>query len=641
MSAIWGAVDLQGNEILQEVKGKMKHAYGKCVIDRFEELHNKNVYFACGIQYFVPEAKKEKLPYSAENIFYTADVVLDNREELCGKIGISWQEGKAIPDGELLYRIYHQYGRDCLCDLSGAYAFVWYDRGLNQVELVLDAVGNRCLYYRMIGHVLYFSSLIEPLIQLSQENALNDRWITDFLAMDHLFMVNELQETPVKDIYRVAPAQTLAVRDGQIEKMTYWKPLDQRDANGILRYTSDQEYEKEFRQLWEKAVKEVIRTETRVSILLSGGLDSTAVAAVAAPYLKEQGRQLYSYTSVPMKGYQVSEEGCYVEDESEDVKRTAEFYGNIETCFVDLDGKNPWELAGEEFERLEMPYKSIQNVQWIADSMSKAYANGSRLMLSGEYGNTTISYTDLYVYTNTLFGQKKWFRLKKEIDAFSENMGFSAKYAWKQIYRTARSRYEPSANPYRNSFVKRDLAEQSGAGMRINRLTQRELEAGKNYEKRDNETYFLPLRQIGEIATKHSLMTGVLLRDPTKDKRIIEFCLRLPMEQFCKEGMDRRLVKVYLKDLMPEHVIHFNKKGRQSADLKYRLSLDWENIRKEWIVLYEKYRDSRYVDTESALRQLSERKDIKEYTNFDLTRHMYTLLVLQYEYSVSFHQITV
>lgn len=631
MSAIWGAIDLSGRKIPEEVQKKMRRAFDRCVIDRFEELIDKNVYLGCGIQYFVPEAVHETLPYARDHVFYTADVVLDNREELCQKIGISWQEGRQMPDGELLYRVYRQLGRDCLNDLLGAYAFVWYDRERNRVDLVLDAVGNRCLYYRTIGSVLYFSSLLAPLAELTQETELNDRWITDFLAMDHLFMVNETCETPVKDVRRIAPAQVLRVGDGKIQEMLYWTPFSQRDADGVLRFASDQEYADSFRNLWDRAVKEVMRTDTKVSILLSGGLDSTAVAAVAAPCLKEQGKKLYSYTAVPMKGYQASGETYYVDDESEDVKKTAEFYGNIETCFVDLEGKHPWELAAEELRRLEMPYKSIQNSLWLAESMRKAYENGSRLMLSGEYGNTTISYTDLYVYTNSLYRQRKLFRLKREIDAFSKSMGFSAKYAWKQIYRTARQPYEPSPNPYRNSFVKRELAEKCGSRMRLDQLARREWRDSRDYDRRSSEAYFLPLRQIGEIVTKHSLMTGILLRDPTKDKRVIEFCMRLPMEQFCKEGMDRRLVKVYLRELLPEHVIHFNKKGRQSADLRYRLSLDWTNVRKEWLALYEKYESSKYVDTAAAVKQLTEQPDIEAYTNFDLTRHMYTLLVLQYE----------
>ena len=54
-----------------------------------------------------------------------------------------------MPDGRILYEVYGRLGKDCLNDLLGAYTFVWYDKEKNQIELVLDAVGNRCLYYRI------------------------------------------------------------------------------------------------------------------------------------------------------------------------------------------------------------------------------------------------------------------------------------------------------------------------------------------------------------------------------------------------------------------------------------------------------------------------------------------------------------
>ena len=633
MSAIWGAVNLLGKPIDKETQTIMRKAFDQCVIDRYEETVNGNVYMGCGIQYFVPEAVLECLPVSEGEVFYTADVVLDNRSELIQKLEISEADANGMADGAILYAMYRKYGKSCLNDLLGAYTFVWYDRKKNQIELVLDAVGNRCLYYEMIDETLYFSSLLAPLAEISKNTKLNDRWITDFLAMDHLFNINETEETPFADIYRIAPAQHIICDQKGLKKELYWKPFENFKE---LRLNSDNEYKQRFNNVWDKAVKDVIRTDSNVSILLSGGLDSTAVAAVAAPYLKEKGKKLYSYTSVPMPGYKPEDNGYDVDDESDDVRKTAEYYGNIVTDFIDLDGKTPWELVDWEYEKLEMPFKSIQNSLWIVEAFKRAYHNGSRLILNGSYGNTTISNTDLNVYMNELFLQKRYVKLKHEVHAFAQNMGFEPRYALKQIYHDCNKEY--SANPYlyRHSYVKRSLAEEMGTHLRLEQLNRNQSEAERDYEKyRKQLVLWIALRQIGEIATKHSLATGVLLRDPTKDKRIIEFCIQLPMEQFCKEGVDRRLVKVYLKDRIPPHVLSYGKKGRQSADLKYRFEKNWNQIRHEWIEEYEKFDGSRYVNTIYARRQLIEEPDISKYSSFDLTRHMYTLMVLRYENYIS------
>lgn len=630
MSAIWGVIDFSGKSIEETTKQVFRECYSKCVIDRTEEVSREHVYMGCGIQYFVPQAHQEHLPVAEENTFFTADVVLDNKAELEQKLGFAQN---TCPDGEVLYRLFRQEGKQCLNDLLGAYGFVCYDSAEQKVELVLDAVGNRCFYYCVDQERFYFSTLMEPLVKLYPKVRCNDRFLADFLAMDHLFMVNEPEETPIQGIYRLAPAQYVCYDGSRIVKERYWNPIEKSGKHQILR---DEEYKERFRALWQQAVKDVLRTEDEVSILLSGGLDSTAVAAVAAPYLKEQGKTLYSYTSVPMKGYAAVEDSFRVEDETLDVLKTAEYYGNISPEFIDLHGKSSWELLMEEFRLIEMPLKSVQNCEWMCESMRRAYQNHSRLILSGGYGNTTISNSTLTVYMNTLYQSKKRKQLETELKQFGLNMRFNCKYAKQQIYQETHTKPENSSFPYGHSYVNRAIADQVGSDTRIHEINRRAVRSNTEYAVyREYFAYWIALRQIGEINTKHSLATGVLLRDPTKDKRIIEFCAGLPMEQFCKNGIDRRLVKEYLADLMPPHVFSFTKKGVQSADLAFRFQKDWEKTRLEWMEIYDRYSDSRYVDTAYAKLDLVVNQDVTQMKNFDLVRHMYTIMVLQYENDIT------
>lgn len=630
MSAIWGAIDLSGDAIDDKTKDLMRSAFDVCVIDRYEHKNSGNVYMGCGIQYFTDRAANEKLPIYSDQYFLTADVILDNPDELCSKLGVPQEDRKNIADGDILFDIYKKYGIKCLNDLLGAYAFVWYDRNENAVEMVLDAVGNRCLYYMKDGSIVYFSSLIEPLKKLKTGCRLNDRWIADFLSMDHLFMINEAEETPVEGIYRIAPAQYVKIDVNKVHKKTYWNPQEDKYD---FKASTDDEYKQIFRKVWKDAVEDVVSSSADdISILLSGGLDSTAVAAVAAPYLKKKGRKLYSYTSVPDKKFNSDNSGYYVQDETEDVKKSAAFFGNVETRFIDLDGKNAYELMDKEMKILEMPYKSIQNCLWMCDALNKAYKSGSRIMLTGGYGNTTISYTDLNVYMNTLYTNNKIKLLKHELKAFAQNMEFDYKYAFASVKKECATDYEAPLFRYGQSFVNRSFADKVKSNEREEKM-MRDL----YYSRRDYKDYYklmfniLSLRQTGEISTKHSLATGVIIRDPTKDKRIIKLCMSFPMEQFCKNGIDRRLVKVYLKDIMPQHVIRFNKQGQQSADLKYRFEKNWDVIRNEWIHEFQRDSQSKYVNTKLAQRRLTESADIDGYSNFALTRYMYTLLVLRYE----------
>lgn len=627
MSAIWGAIDLERNRIASEIQEKMKKPYRNCVLDRTEYLCEDNILMNCGIQYFTPEAKREKLPICTERYAFTADVVLDNRLELKEKYPEFVDLSQ--PDGDILFRLISNRGKECLNDILGVYSAVLYDKKKNEIFLFTDATGQRVLYYRQIGSVFYFSTLMNPLIEVTEDRTLNDRWLMDFLAMDYLFMVNETTETPIKEILRLAPAEAVTVKRDVLEKEIYWDPFVNFKENVGK---TDEEYKKEFLTVWEKAVTSQIRSENPISILLSGGLDSTAVAAIAAPYLKKKGKKLYSYTSVPSKGYQSNNDGYYIDNEQADVEKTVEYFGNMEPTYIDLEGKNAWELRKEEMKCMEIPYKSCQNLLWIRESMERAYQNHSRIMLNGSYGNTSISYTNMNVFFNMLYGTGQKRRLQRELKLFSANMGFDKDYACSQIQKEMSEDYRKAGYSYRYSFVNREYADQMECDERIEEINRKVYEANKDYElERRQRINWLAMRQIGETDTKHSLYTGVLRRDPTQDKRVLEFCLHIPLDCYCKEGVDRRLVKEYLKDLIPTHVITFGKQGRQSADFQYRFKKDWEKIRLEWISIYEKHLNSRYVDSAWARRQLMEQKNIEEYQSYDLNRHIYTLMLLEYE----------
>lgn len=629
MSAIWGAINLQNETIPDRVCDCMRKAFDKCKIDRYEELKDNNVYLGCGIQYFVPEAEREQLPYLKDGIYFDADVVLDNRDAVCEMLGIPQAEGTRLPDGKLLFEMYKSKGKECLNNILGAYTFVWYDMTNNKIEIVLDAVGNRCLYYMKEGDIVYFSSLMEPLVQLKKEVKLNDSWFTDFLGLDAVIMFDDTESTPFENIDRIAPAQYICINaDGSIEKEIYWNPFENASE---YQFKTDEEYQELFLKIWSEAVKDTLRAQ-ETSILLSGGLDSTAVAAIASPHLKEQRKKLYSYTSVPAKGYQVDTSGRYIEDETENVKKTAQYYGNIDTTFVDMSEVEPWSQSREEIRILEFPYKAVQNSLWIVESMKRAYNKNSRIMLTGAYGNISISNGHLQLYANTLYRNGKKKKLRKELSRFSKKLHFSPMRVLRTIEKTLREEYARPLDLYQGSLVNRYLAEIEGTSERIEKIQRQQWENLRDYQSAlHTNIHWIAMRQVGEIQTKHSLATGVLLRDPTCDKRILQFCIRLPIDQYCKDGIERRLVRVYMKDLVPPHVIEGQGQGRQSADIQYRMTNNWKQIREEWLDIYQKCADSKYVAIPYAKQQLIDNEQIDSYEQFELVRQMYTVFALQYE----------
>lgn len=629
MSAIYGAIRFDGCEISDDIKTTLRRAYDDCVIDKFSEINAPGVFMGCGIQYFTPEAKHEMLPYSEDSIFFTADVVLDNRDELISGLSLDQSKNSPIADGTILFNYYKKYGNSAVNNLRGCFAFASYNVSEKEFNIAIDEASNRTVYFWHSHDMVIFSTLLNPIVDIVNPK-LNDRWIADFLAMDHLFMINEPWECPYEDIYCVAPAHIVTITPNSATRNKYWEPTI--PSKYILK--DDNKYKEEFLDIFFASVRDSLRGTSPFSILLSAGYDSTAVAAVASQLLKSKNERLLAYTSIPEKGYTSTESAFHFDDESDLVKKTAAYYGNIDTHFISLERQNAWDNRYAERKGIELPYKSPQNLLWISEAMRLAYSQGSRIMLTGSFGNTTISYTDFQLYMNTLYHNHNYKKMFKELKTFSKIKGFNKKYAYKQIKQASHIKNIESdwSSLFGKALVRPSIIASTEARKRMISLNEHFSRATTDYRyARSLVTQDIALRQIGEIGTKHSLMTGVLLRDPTLDVRVLSFCAAAPQEIFCHDGEERRLVSVYLKEFMPEHILSYPKKGVQSSDYIYKLSQNWTAIREEWIKRLQAGMDSQYVDPRTALKKLKTSPDISGYRQFELTRIIYSLFILELE----------
>lgn len=630
MSAIWGAISLTDNSDAEAMAAQMSQVYQRYKIDRTVEIQGKGASFGCGIQYFTRESIYEQLPKKEGRIYFTADVILDNREELLEILGEK-QDSANIPDGDILFAMYDKYKEKCLNQLLGAYAFVYYEEERKEIHIVSDATGKRCLYYSYQDGLFAFSTSLDALAKIRQRKV-NERWLVDFMALDNLAVMTEYEETMYQGIYKVEPARWIKITPDGIEKIRYWNPQPKE-----LKLKNDEAYRKAFIQVFWEAVRCVIRSE-ETAMLLSGGLDSSSVACFAARELRKKGKKLYTFTSVPEKGYLSDMNSYNVTDESEKVKKTADYLGNLECSFVDLSDTNAWEGHYKELEGVEVPYKSAQNALWIEKSMELAREKEARIVLEGGYGNVTISYGSIAVYLNTLLSQKKFLTYIREYYCFAKKYRWGKGKTVKTMIATVveffgkeKKSADTTTEDIARSYVKKEKLAQYQVAERL-----QELNKHCSYEKmeiqkaREMMIGDLQFSQKGEMTTKHSLITGVITRDPCMDKRLIEFCMSLPANQFCCHGISRRLVREYLEGIVPDHIIKVQDYGYQSADMMKKVSKNWDSIYQEMREIYERNCESDMVDTHRALEDLDNLgQELHRKRYFDFIRLVYTAMVLE------------
>lgn len=629
MSAIWGAIDFSGKEIEEKTKETLRDGFKKCAIDKVSEISSGNVYIACGLQYFTPESRHEILPCGDKNVFFTADAYLDNRDEMCSKLGIP--NAPDMGDGEIIRRCYEKFGDKCLNDLLGAYTFVRIDSSLKRVDIVTDAVGNRFVYYFCEDNIFYFSSLMTPLEALKKEIKLNKEWVAFYFAVDTLDTFVDTESTMTEGIYRVAPATHFRIDNGsEITKDLYW---DLTKIKRTKKPKTDAEYRREFRALYKRCVADTMRTDEEVSIFLSGGYDSTSVACLAAPVLKERGRKLYSYTSVPLKDFEFEGNGHNEANEFDSVKKNVEFLGNVECESIDLADVDLWDIRKEYDEVVELPYKSPENMIWLYEGFRLAGQKGARLILSGAFGNGTVSYNNLRQYLMWLVSHGKFLKYREELNSFQRRLGASRKHIIKSTFEGFVKATLPKKinfDRYKDTYAIQSYVESTGV---VERLRRDEESVKKNYMKAQghHESFLPPInfRHYGEFSFKNSIRTGVLFRDPTRDKRMIEFVKSVPYDQFTHNGYTRRLIREYLEDLMPPEYFVMHPIGVQSADMKFRFTKLEARHKDEWKEIVASADSLGVIDKEKLLKDLNN-KAIGELGNGELMRLFYSINALEY-----------
>jgi len=124
----------------------------------------------------------------------------------------------------------------------------------------------------------------------------------------------------------------------------------------------------------------------------------------------------------------------------------------------------------------------------------------------------------------------------------------------------------------------------------------------------------------------------VLQRDPTRDRRLIEFCLALPDNQFVYRGVERRLVREYLQSYLPKEIIEDSKhRGLQSADMVNRISKNWERIYQECTDIMNHKIAEKLLDLPKLELKLNEYKEKFPYNEeFELMKLLYSILLVEY-----------
>jgi asparagine synthase (glutamine-hydrolysing) len=184
-------------------------------------------------------------------------------------------------DTETIIHLYEEYGRECVKHLRGMFAFAIWDARKKCLFVARDRLGIKPLYYRLTPELFLFGSEIKALFAYPGVGPeFNRAVLPEYLAFGYI----SGEDTFYEGIRKLMPGHWLELRqDGELKIEQYWDlPLTSQETVHDGSY-----YVRTYRALLEEAVNSHLMSDVPLGVFLSGGVDSSAVAALMTKIRRE------------------------------------------------------------------------------------------------------------------------------------------------------------------------------------------------------------------------------------------------------------------------------------------------------------------------------------------------------------------
>jgi asparagine synthase (glutamine-hydrolysing) len=575
--------------------------------DRQKTILLGNAAFVSCLHHLTPEDVFERQPLLVANRFiFLFDGRIDNRSELGETLGIAAPDLALMSDSVIVSRLFDRWGDRAFERILGVFAIIVMDLQDGRLICARDHMGLRVLHYHLSSGRFAVATIPEALFALSWvPRTLNKDKVADALINAGL----NGETTYYQGIYRVLPGSLVRVSAGGLSKQRFWDP----ENIGDVRFKSDHDYVEAFRERLKAAVKVSLRSLRIPCAQITGGLDSSSVAVIAADMLAASGNKLDTFTAVPEVGFTKGDtHGSYF-DETPYVRQIAKANANIAPHFVPPTKGPILERIGELVRVQGAPPAGVFNGLWVMDIFAAARSAGHRVMLTGEMGNFTMSYDGLQLLVELLL-TGRWWRLFNEITSSGDRWRYMLRSLtiapiipatlFRQYKQWRRGRRPPW---HGFSAIHPEFAARSGVVAR----------AASEYLPFDT-----PPPRDGRLARIHSFNSycetadwfaklranfGIDCRTPAFDRRLVEFCIGIPQDQYLRKGHDRWLIRRAMQGRLPDVVLSNKKNGVQSADWFARLSRERYQIAAELKRLAENSDVASIIDLQRLMAILEER----------------------------------
>jgi asparagine synthase (glutamine-hydrolysing) len=630
MSGIAGIVRLDGRGVTRRELERVANALRQYGPDKYGVIAQDNVGLVHALMRMTPEDRYDHQPSrGAGGTMITADLRIDNRDELLGHLSLKPQLVAEWSDARLLLFAWEKVGDRIFSMLRGPFAVAIWDSSKRSLTLARDHLGLNVLMWHRDKRSFAFATMPNGLFAFENvQRELREEKIADFLVLNHA----DHAGTIYRNIFRIPPAHLMRVgSDGSLVLQRYWSL---REITQV-RLKSDAAYADGLREQLDRAVRRQMRSLHPVGALMSGGLDSSSVVALAARAFAEKKQRLPAFTGVPRRGFDGPVPNGSYADETPFVEAVKNKLGNVDVHYVRNDECDDFVGLERFFVALNGPVRNPSNFGWTLGVLEEADRQNCRVLLGGLHGNYTISW-DGWSQTVSHLLRGRFLLAHRQWQLYYRSTPFSRSAAFKKLFIDPlvplpvgswfdrRRRLNRTAAWQDHSPIRTDFAEAVAVDRRARKMGHDFL-----YRVRRNERA-RGLGQVDYLGDWHAAekaVTGVEVRDPTADIDVVSYCFGIPSEQFLAEGIDRSLVRRAMWGLLPEAVLTNRSRGVQGADWYEKLAADREALSRQVAAFSRSPLARKMIDLprlETAIRTWPhdgwERPDVFREYNLALTR---------------------
>lgn len=560
MSAFAGIVSLSGNSIDPNLLDRASAALSGANKGRTITRSFRSAVFVERLSpgRRSPETQGHRAPFAAI-------VRLDNRKELASALGLADTELAQVSDAELIQRLFERWGDAGVAKCLGAFAFAHWDGQARRLTLGRDCLGNQSLFYHLGAEFICFATTLGALFALPDvPRAIDEIALANFIALN----LTESVRTFYTGIERVPSRSLVSIDNTGVHRRHYWAP----NLDAPPPYRRDEDYVDRARELFDLAVAAATRDTPRVAIALSGGLDSSAIAATAA----RQGtaERITCFCNVPPPGTAIDVGPLRYVDERDKVEALGWMHPALDLQFIEPGFDHP--KAHDDtwrFVRANVPAlagSSLGSGLELTDALVRA---GHRTVLVGSHGNFGLSWSGRLALLELLrTGRWGTFLHDLHADARETNRSLARTFASNIVIPAAPRGVRRLIDRLRG----RDPDSVAGHSA-LNPAFIAETGLVQQWREQRFDPWFGPddsnprrwrayrlfdfAQYSRDMRGQAEEIVGYVVRDPHADRRLLEFALSVPESMYHRNGVPRWFARRVFADRLPPSILDERRRG--------------------------------------------------------------------------------